>query len=265
MKISKLFPAILLSALPLAAGNLIYEGFNPEDEASGVRTGFMTFWHNLQGEVSTAPESIPMPGFSHSNGSLVLSKKGEALAQVGVETSGTYYGSFRVRSADLKRDSVICLVFGKPDLDELTPKTANISFIVKGWRNDYAAIVSQGKNIKGAAGVPIQAKEAYLVVFKVQDGSSGTRLIESWILNTAQAQHFSQASFTEAELNAAPLGEEAGAVMQRLSLEPKPSARLSLARSDVLACMAKFNPKTVFDEIRISTSSLREATGALSK
>jgi len=241
----------------------LYEGFHVEAGADDGRLGFMTSWHRLSGEIGIAGDSLPLPGFQQTKGALTLSKKGEAIAQIEADFSDTYYGSFRVRSARLNKDSLIGLLFARPDLDELTPKTANLSILVKAWRNEHGAILSGGKLFKTTEGVPIEEKKTYLVVFKVQDGSAGQRLVESWVLNGDQAQHFANTSFTESELNSASLGGEAGAVMQRARLNPKPSTNLSLRRGDVIACVAKFNPNTAFDEIRISAISLREAAGAL--
>jgi N-acetylglucosamine-6-sulfatase len=82
-----------------------------------------------------------------------------------------------------------------------------------------------------------------------------------WILNTAQSQYFAARSLTEDLLNNAQLGASEDAVMQRVRLEAKKNMKLELSKGDLVACMAKFNPKTAFDEIRLSKTSLADAAG----
>lgn len=241
----------------------LYEGFNSDAPAAEERLGFMTGWHRMVGEVGVVSDSLSLSGFTESAGAIRLKKKGEALAQISANVGDTYYGSFRFRSARLNQDSIIALLLAKPDLEELTPKSANLSILAKGWRSEHGALLSEGKLAKTTEGVPIEAQTTYLVLFKVVDGKPSQRSVESWILNVDQAEHFAKSAFKETELNAAPLGVEAGAVMQRTQLKPKSSARLALRPGDVIACVAKFTPDVLFDEIRISSKSLREAAGVL--
>ena len=256
----KILPTLLLALTPLVAEPVLYEGFSPSGEGT-ERIGWQSDWHRLQGEVGSIPDSIGIPGLSGSKGALLLQKKGEALAQVNVDVKGTFYGSFRLRTADLKNDSLLGVVFAKPDLDELTPKTATFSLLVKGWRLDHAVLLSGGKVEKTGEGVPMEAKQAYLVLFKVENPASGPSTLTMWLVNPDQVLHFANRSLTESALNSVPLGADSGAVMQRLSLKAKNNVKLELSKGDVVACMAKFNPKAVFDEIRLSTTSLEEAAG----
>ncbi|MFU8848334.1 MAG: hypothetical protein ACNA77_06410 [Opitutales bacterium] len=252
-----------LSIFQLSTSAQLYEGFNADASAMNERVGFMTGWHRMAGEVSVVGESLKVPGLAQSDGAIRLEKRGEALAQISANVSGTYYGSFRFRSTRLNQDSLIALLLAGPNLEELTPKTANISILAKGWRNEHGALLSEGKLSKTTEGAPIEEQQTYLVLFKVVDGNPNQRLIESWILNAAQIEHFAKGAFTESELNGARLGVESTAVMQRAQLKPKRSTRLALQAGDVIACVAKFNPETLFDEIRISSKSLREAAGVL--
>ena len=256
----KVIPLLLLSLAPLVAEPVLYEGFSSTGAAAG-RTGWLTEWHRLQGEVGSIPDSIGIPGLEGSKGALLLEKKGEALAQVGVDVKGTFYGSFRVRTAELKNDSLLGLVFAKPNLEELTPKTATFSLLVKGWRMDHALLLSDGKVEKTSEGVPMEAKQAYVVLFKVENPASGPSSLTMWMLNPDQVLHFANRSLSEAVLNNVALGAESGAVMQRLTIEAKNNVKLELSKGDVVACMAKFNPKAVFDEIRLSKVSLAAALG----
>ncbi|TVP74898.1 MAG: hypothetical protein EA353_14835 [Puniceicoccaceae bacterium] len=254
-----------LSLFQLAGASQIYEGFNVDDAAADERRGFMTSWHRLAGEVGISRSGLSLPGLKPSSGALALTARGEALAQIEADVTGNYYGSFRVRSSRLSNDSIIGLLLAPPNLDELTPRSANVSILVKRWRDDFGAILSDGSAAQTSGGAAIRENETYLVLFKVQDGSAGQRLIESWVLNADQVGHFAENDFTEKALNAAKLGRDAGSVMQRTSLNPKRGTRLSLRRGDVVACIAKLNPATQFDEINITTTSLRDAAGLLEK
>lgn len=253
---------IALLATGLTAEPVLYEGFRADGDPDVGRTGWMTGWHRLQGEVVLQEYGLGLPGLQGNQGALQLTKQGEGVVQIDAAVEGTYYGGFRIRVAELKEDSLLALVFAKPDLEGLTPNTAYTSIVVKGWRHDLGAVISEGKLAKSEAGIPIESKQVYLVLFKVENEESGPRSIQSWILNEQQQAYFNHLSFAEAELSAASLGAEASAVMQHVKLEPKKSTNLSLSRGDVVACMAKFTTKAVFDEIRVSKVSLKEAAGS---
>ena len=110
----KILPLIILLTAPLSSKPLLYEGFNAKGLDAGGREGFMTAWHRHAGEVGSIKHGLGLPGFSGENGALLLEKKGEALAQVAVDVTGTYYGSFRLRTAKLSKDSILGLVFAGP-------------------------------------------------------------------------------------------------------------------------------------------------------
>ena len=220
--IMKRILTLFLCALSqLLAGPILYEGFHPEDEDAESRSGWMTGWHRLAGEVGSLQDSLGVPGLTGTKGALLLEEKGEALAQVGVDVSGTFYGSFRIRTAELKKDSLLGLVFAKPDLEELNPKTGTISLIVKGWRMDHGLIISNGKAAKGGEGAPIEAKQTYVVLFKVENPESGPSSVQMWILNKDQMLYHANRDVTDAALNRAALGSLEGGVMQRLQLDAK--------------------------------------------
>jgi len=260
----KLLALLTLFVIQASAEPVLYDGFRPEGAAGDGHVGTLGSWHRMQGEVETIKDGIGMPGLSGRKGGLMLTKKGEALAEIDVDVSGTYYGSFRMRTSTITKDSLLAVVFAGPDLQELTPKTANLSFLVKAWRSDYGAIISSGKTVLMTEGAPIEAKTPYLVLFKVED-ETAARSVQMWILSQTQVLYHSNRSISEAVLNNAALGAFEGGVMQRVRVEPKAGAQLSLSKGDVVACMAKFNPKGVFDEIRISKDSLQDAAGYLAK
>jgi hypothetical protein len=257
--------SLLLSifALPLSATPIIYEGFSV-DSTETARQGWATGWHPLHGEVGISAESIGIAGLPAEAGALLLTKKGEAIAKLDQNLKGTYYGAYRFSAEELKSDSLLALSFGSVQPEELTPKTAALSFVAKGWRRERGLVLVNGKAAKIEAGVPIEAKVAYQVLFKV--GNAGTkRQVEMWILNAAQVGYFSQKELSAVALNAAPLGKEASSVLQRVSVSPVGGSRLHLTKDDFAVCSAKFNPKTAFDEIRISTQSLADALGEWSE
>jgi N-acetylglucosamine-6-sulfatase len=263
INVKKIVSLFIFASVHAFAGPVLYEGFHSGGVDAGARTGFHEAWHRFQGEVGAASDSLGLAGLSEEPGALILEKKGEALAQVAVDVKGNYFGSFRVRTAEAKNDSLLALVFARPDLKALSPKSAKLSLFVKGWRFDHGVVVSDQKMGKNGEGVAIEADQTYLVLFEVENPSSGASRATMWILNQAQAEYFAQNSLTANALNQAPLGAGESAVMQRVSLDAKPGVKLELSRGDIVACMAKFNPKTSFDEIRLSKTSLADAAGVI--
>ncbi len=243
-------------ALQLCAGLSVYDGFSGD----ASREGWSSSWHRLQGTVGVHSGSVAFPGLPEKPGALLLEKKGEAIAQLGVGVKGNYYGGFRFRAAELKNDSLLALVIGSLPPEELTPKNAKLSFVAKGWRRDHGLLLLDGKDTKIENGIPIEANVPYQVLFQVEENR-----VQMWILNAPQVVHYAQKGFNAETLNAAPLGKSAGSVLQRIASTPKPGARLDLTREDFVACMAKYNPRTAFDEIRISTQSLADALGEWSE
>lgn len=248
----KTFFTSFLLTLPLYAGLSVYDGFSDDS----MRQGWSSSWHRQQGAVSVYSESVAFPGLPETPGALLLEKKGEAIAKLGVAVEGEYFGGFRFRVAELKNDSLLALVIGSIPPGEITPKNAKLSFVAKGWRRDHGLLLLDGKTAKIESGVPIEANVPYQVLFQI--GEKGAQM---WILNAPQVAYFAQKGFDGKTLNQAPLGKSPASVMQRIAATPKPGSSLDLTREDFVACMAKFNPKAAFDEIRISTHSLAEALG----
>jgi hypothetical protein len=261
----KLLSLSLLSIVSstLLASPVIYEGFNPT-AGEQERVGWLTSWHRLAGDVAAVPNSIGIAGLPGSAGALMLTAKGEALAQISADVDGTYYGAFRFRIADIKNDSVIGLLIAAPDLAELTPQTAHLSLLVKGWRNETGSIRSGGQKAQTVEGIALEAGEAYQVIFKVENEPSA-RSVSMWIMNEKQTRHFVGRTVDEAVLNSAELSGNDGAIVQRLHFKPRKTVKLNLSKGDVIACVAKFSAKTIFDEIRISTLSLEDALGVPAK
>ncbi|MEO0510968.1 MAG: sulfatase-like hydrolase/transferase [Verrucomicrobiota bacterium] len=257
----KLIPLLLLVSTGLSAEPVLYEGFNAEGPDAGGRTGFLSTWHRHAGEVGSITRGIGIRGFAEEKGALLLENKGEALAQAAVDVSGTYYGSFRVHTAELRNESLLGLLFAKPDLENLTPKTANLSLLIKGWRLEYGVVNSRGRSFKATEGAPIEAEKTYLVLFKVENPETGPSVADMWILNQAQALNFRASSMSERMLNSAALGNDESSVMQRIRLEAKKGTKLEIKKGDLVVCVAKFNSKAAFDEIRLSKKSLADASG----
>jgi hypothetical protein len=251
----------LLSTLGLVAEPVLYEGFRSDANPELGRTGWLSSWHPFAGEIALQTHGLGLSGLQGQPGALQLKKKGEGLAQINVDVEGSYYGGFRFRVGKVKRDGVLGLLIAKPNLEELSPKTANISVLAKGWRSDHGVLLSMRKRAKVEEGSPIEAQQPYLVLFKVENEFASSQRIRSWILNEQQVIYFANRSFDEALLNEASLGSEPSSVMQRNELVPRRGTDLSLRRGDVVTCVAKFTPKAVFDEIRISVNSLAEAAG----
>jgi hypothetical protein len=249
---------LLLITAQLGAQSALYEAF---DTGEATRADWLTEWHRMQGVVSVVPQGLALEGLPDRGGALQLSKKGEALAQHGASIAGTYYGAFRVQASDLTDNTVLGLMLSRAaKVDGLNPKTAAISFLVKGWQTNYGVLLIGGRPIKATAGEPIVPGETYLVVYQVDHSSSGKAQL--WILNEAQAGYHAAQGITAAALNAAALSAEAGGVMQRVSGKIQKKNRVAVIKGDVVACVAKYCPQATFDEIRISSVSLQDAVVA---
>ena len=261
----KTIPFLLLVLSSLTADPLLYEGFNTDGQAAGCRIGWLSEWHRLAGEVGSLRDSLKVPGLDGGKGALLLEKKGEALAQVNVDVKGTFYGSFRFRAAKLKNDSILGLVIAKPDPEKLSPKTATISLLLKGWRSNYAVLLANGKAVKAREGNPIKEKQTYMVLFKIENPKGKRSKVNMWILSREQVLYFANQAISQVDLNSASLGAGEGSVMQSLQLEAKNKEKLELSKGDVVACIAKFNSKAIFDEIRLTQTSLGDALGNQSR
>jgi hypothetical protein len=206
--------------------------------------------------------SLDFEGLESNGGALQLLKKGEALAQHRVGVSEDYYGSFRLRVGELTNNSVIGLLLSSPMSEGLTPKTALLSFLPKAWQSEYGVLLVNGRPVKLLEGEAMATNQSYLVVFQVINAKGADRSVSMWILNEAQVAKRTGPDWTSANLNRAPLSKSAEGVLQRVQHPVKKSDNLTISKGDVVACVAKYCPNAIFDEIRVSTSSLQAAVGS---
>lgn len=249
---------LLLTVGHLCATSSIYESFSTEQNRTA---SWLTDWHRLQGTLTNIPESLKIKGLQSKGGALQLLKKGEALAQHRIMIDGSYFGSYRVQASKIKADTILGLLLSRPMREGLTPKTASIGFLAKGWKTDLGVLLVDGVPVKVLEGIGLSIDQTYLVVFHVVN--EGTqKAVTMWILNESQASYFASNKVTPAILNAAPLSRDAGGVLQRVRHQKKKDPNLTIFKGDIVACVAKYCPDATFDEIRIVSGSLKEGIGA---
>ena len=254
---NKIYLIYCIGVSQLFSAVTLYEGFDSKES----ETGWLTGWHRLAGEVGTSELDLSLQGLESSGGALDLTKKGEAIAQHNISMPSHYYGSFRVQAKELKNDTVLGLLLSRPMNSELGPKTATLSFLAKGWRSEFGTLLVGGRPIKVTEGFPIQAGKTYLIAFQITN-TADNQSIRMWILNEDQAEHYGEKrKFKYRILNKAPLSQSAEGVMQRVHYQSDKKQAIQLRSGDVVACISKFCPKALFDEIKLSELSLNDAVG----
>lgn len=178
-------------------------------------------------------------------------------------TSGTLYGSYLLRAADLGTNTGFdAVMFGANANDN------QVELAVAG--NTAAAGVSMVSGVKTygtaaiSSGATMNINTTYMVLFQVSNlgaAAGDTQQVNMWVLSESQFTNFRLDGLTFAELEAAALGSTATDVWQRLSytLLVSGTNNISLSNTDQLTLLA-YRARYDVDEIRISNFSLNEVT-----
>jgi hypothetical protein len=172
--------------------------------------------------------------------------------------SGTLWGSFLWRSDDALNDSrYSALMLGTEAGNAVD--SAQFSLLPDGNNaGSKARLYLRGNSLTDPDNESVLAGETYLVLFKVTkvngDASEGSELT-MWILTADQFAHFKETGLTEAALDSATIGREAGEVLSRLAHARTGSAR-PLFTSAAYLQFRHFNSSGIksFDEVRLSTA-----------
>lgn len=267
--------AALTSALPLLAAPLVLESFDVsgplptrlgEGNALGGQTsvGWMSSWVVQSGAGSLLRSDLRLPGLASTRGLATTRGNSTWVRQLGVSLTGDAYGSFRVRCPKTPPNAVVALMIALPGMEEVTPRTALVSFVVKGWQSPRGTLGVGGQLAPIQEGVGIPEGETALALWKMENlpaaGGRSDVTVRYWILGEAQAAHFAANGLTEEALAAAAVGAEPDQVLQRAEMVRRGS-KLTLVEGLVVACSAKFIERAQFDEIRFSNVSLADAAG----
>lgn len=256
----------------ITTGDLI--GSSDATRAGQTSAGWHSTWYAVSGKSLASQDDIAIDGLLSAGGSADIRGerksnslgKGILLRQIDQGYVGDLYGSFRFRSGKLLRDSVVGLLLSLPSSELPTPRTATFAFCPKRWGGEFGMLgAGEGKIVKVQSGVACKQDETYLVVWKLDNlpepGKRRKIGLHMWVLNTAQAAHFSTEGFDEAVLTTAELGAEPGQVCQSAHRIIRDSKR-GVFRGMLVSCFSTGLPRVSFDEIKISPDGFSAVVGA---
>ncbi len=257
---------------PITSGDLI--GSSDSTRAGQTSAGWHSTWYSASGKSLALKDDIAIAGVHSAGGSAEVRGerksnalgKGILLRQIDQGYVGDLYGSFRFRSGKLLRDSVVGLLLSLPSSELPTPRTATFAFCPKRWGGEFGMLgAGEGKVVKVESGVACKQDETYLVLWKLDNlpepGKRRKIGLHMWVLNEAQATHFSTEGFDEAALTAAELGAEPGLVCQSAHRIIRDSKR-GVFRGMLVSCFTTGLPRVSFDEIQISQDGFSAVVGA---
>ena len=235
---------------------VVYEGFCYSENPESERIGWLTNWRQGDGEVKHIGNDLKYDGLASCAGAIQLNgPKVTVASQLNTPLFGTTYGSARIKTGHIKPDSVIAITFAGPETEDVVPKNSAISLILKAWKQELGTISRKSTKTEFESGSPIQSNSDYLLIWHMEQ----SKHVTMWILDESQAKHFTQQGFATEQMENARIGAAPDNVMQRISAQL--SKKLDIDRGYLLSCFALTCPGTMFDEIRISDSSLAEAVG----
>lgn len=262
----------------LFSSSAVYEGFDTATVPSDLGTdngrfgetsqGWLSDWHVKEGAARVFRDDLAIDGLQSANG--LVSSRGKAvlMRQLDETFGGDVFGSFRVRGAQMRPNSMLGLLIGLPDADPVNPRTSLISFLAARWGSELGAVLVGGRPVQVQGGEAIKAGQTALVLWKIdklaEPGTTSSPVIQMWILNEAQATHYAASGMQENDLKAAKPGSQSDQVMQYARVELR-NSKLTLVRGLIVSCFSNEAGKADFDEIRISRESLADAAGVVAK
>lgn len=248
--------AAALAVNPSNAKVIVYEGFCHAGNPSPERVGWLTNWRQGDGEVKHIGNDLKYEALASCAGAIQLQgSKVTVASQLDTPLSGITYGSVRIKTGQIKPDSVIAITFAGPETEDVVPKNSTIGLLLKDWRQELGTISRKSTKSENKTGAPIESNTDYLLLWQMEQ----PKQLTMWILNVQQAEHYVKNGLSPEQLEKASSGMAAENIMQRVS-SPL-SKNLDVDRGYLLSCFAFTCTGTLFDEIRISDSSLAEAAG----
>jgi hypothetical protein len=259
-----LFAAVFAAVLPggvLDAKELVYEGFQMGEDQPDCRSGWTIPWGVFDGEAIIVDQDLQFEGLSSTHGLLQLKRDTVSVCQLGDFDGSVFYGSFRIQCDNLTNDALIGFAICEPDVTAVRPETSRMSLLVKGWRTEFGALAALGNQKTIVEGSRVQEGEPYLVLFKVVNSGAQHGSLTMWVLSREQVADLRGNGFNEDQLSKIPLGDEAGQLCQRMTVEIAKEKKPIFGSGLIFCLISRYNSGAQIDEIRVSDISLAEAAG----
>lgn len=171
--------------------------------------------------------------------------------------NGTYYGSFLSSCivSNYPAGTLVNIGISHGGFSNPFPHAGNYAITTPGFSQGVA--VSAG-SVPTQSGAPLNNDRTYLTLFKIDTAAQSNK---AWVLTAEQYDLFKTGGLTEAELDAAPVGEQSGQVWGRASVNyTGPIPLIASNLSVFLNASGGVSSALAVDELRLSSASLDEAT-----
>jgi hypothetical protein len=257
------FTFLLLGAPGARAAILVKEGFDYGGTGGNLAGnngggGFSGAWANGPGIYQYTPTGLTFGSLQVSGGAASFSSatsgyNAGVTRPFSATLPATGYGSYLLQATGSPLVSQGALGLGAPNSP---PTAATVGFAAPDFFGG-AAYVGVFSAASGAALVPGQT---YLQVFKYVTIAGPGYMATEWLLTEAQFAGFKVGGLAESELNAAGIGSGAGQVWSRASFSGPAGFPLADATFSIVGGFAGTDRGMIQDELRISDSSIDEAT-----
>lgn len=269
--------AVLTAPSPCQGALILYEGFDyggsnvALNTISGAATGLTGSYAGSGNYNSTGLtfSNLETTGGRASFGNTGSITSGYRQLSTGT-ISGTIYGSFIYQQTQsYGTNDVNGLGFGVLNPSITNDNTNTLSVITDTYNNEVPSLRSNPGNTgsapylaTGSGTAPDPSATVRMALFEVTNvgAVSGTQQVTMWILEENQFNNFRPDGLSVTELNSASVGTGSTEVFGRVTLTINgASGYIGLGNSNFLTLM-NLRSDVGYDEIRISTSSLNEAT-----
>ena len=186
------------------------------------------------------------------------------MRQINKAYEGNVYGSFRIIPGFMTNETVISMIFALPNTAEMSVKNGLFAISPKRWGGKLGMIGAKGRTYKALDGIPCVKGESYLIIWKMSGlpstGNASDVSLAYWVLNQKQVEYFASKGFEIRYLNLAEPGKLENNVCQFGRKDIKDTKR-SLYSGIVLTPFIYNTTNVVFDEIRFSSKSIKDAVG----
>lgn len=239
-----------------------YGGFDGPLAGKNGGLGFSGAWTEQNPGIAYKAASLSFSDLPVSGGSAYATGTdgiGSALLYrpLTAPLNGSYYGSFLSRSvvSNYPAGTLVDIGVSHGGFFNPFPHMGNYAVTAPGFSQGVA--VSAG-SMPAQSGAPLNNDRTYLTLFKIDTAAQANK---AWVLTSEQYDLFKTGGLTEAELDAAPVGDNSGQVWGRSSVTyTGPTPLIASNLSVFLNAFGGVSSALAVDELRLSSSSLDEVT-----